>query len=809
MQQEQLADAVRALVQETGLSRAQIAQRAGLPSRTIGSWANGLVRRPRRWQDLLRFAAGAGLNEAQTNRLLRSAEYNDITTLRQAADPSDQDLFSNWQQTQAPHQIPRLDVQHVAGRDAERAQLAHRLRRGGQVCVVQGMGGVGKSTLATIVAHTAAPYFAGGVLWANLRHSDVESVLAGWGQALDIDLSVYTGTVGRAARLWSIFARQRLLIILDDVVDAAAIKPLLPSRHTECSVLVTTRRQSVANSLVANPDNLINLQPLLADDSVSILAATASPERVAAEPEAAAAIGELLGHLPLALTIVGRVCRVRRRSLERMRTRLQALHSRLDPLQIGPGEAVRDVFEETWTLLSAEEQDAFRALAIFGGRPFQPATFARVTDLTHDVAEDRLDTLYTLALLSIESEAPRRYRQHPLLAAFAYEKLERVAPAEIRFAAVVLEFVEQHADEYARLLAEWGHIKAAVETTHRHREDDMLLTFVRLLRPIWFARGLYSDARQAYAWSTVAVNDDAAAATIALDYGQACLEQSDYEQARHRLAYSLDRFTALGDDRGIADAHYHLARAAMDQDQLEAAGTHLQDAWRHYQQAEAAPGLANVLYRQGRIAYLRGQYDATDAFTLDSLKLLRQVGDARGELRSLNLLSMSAMEQKDEARAQHYCEQALALSEQLDDIPEQTACSYVLTNLLRMQGEFAAARRFGRKSLVGSREQGDRATEANVLVLLARVENDAFERAGDADLQQALQDAEHALTLYDEIAFEWGRAAGLITVGMLQRNLGDPAAARASWQEGRRLADVLSSQVLIGRLTDLLRSLPL
>ncbi|MCO5195647.1 MAG: NB-ARC domain-containing protein [Anaerolineae bacterium] len=809
MQQQFFADVIRDLIDQSGLSRAQIARQAGIPSRTIGSWANGLVNRPRHWQDLVRFAAGAQLTEAQANRLLTAADYEPVATLRfKAGNDADRSLLSPWESAETPFQLPRRDLAVFIGRSAERAHIAAVLQEGGQLCVIQGMGGVGKSTLAATVARDIAAAFPDGVLWADLRTTTPDAVLEGWGQAFGIDLTHFTSTMSRAARMWSVFAQRRILIVLDDVIDAAQVKPLLPSRHTACAILVTTRRQTVADSLTANPHNRIALTPMDMEASMALLAASADSAVVDADPETAQSICDLLGHLPLALTIFGRVCRARRRPLAAMQHRLLALRSRLDHLQLGQDEAVRTAFEQTWELMTPAERDAFRLLAVLGGRMFEGAVYAAVADVDQFSAEDQLDALYTLALLDIVSDQPRRYRQHPLLAAYAHEKLDDAAPAERRFIAYYHAFVRDNIADYTALLAEWGHTKAALEMAHRLQENGILLDMVLLLRPVWFARGLHSDSREAYRWAALAAPDDETAAAIALAHGEACLEQSDYTPARERLEFSMARFTASGDVLGSADAHYHLARVDIEQDQLTGAKDHLNAAWRGYQELEHVGGMANALYRQGRIAYQSSDYAQTDSLLVDSLKLQQLVGDERGELRVLLLLSMSALEQKELSRAQSYCEAAFAISSQLDDIGEQAACCYVLANLHRLQHSFENARAMGLKSLDFSRQEGNRATEANVLLLLARNERDAYTLSDAGDLSQALQYAQHSMAFYDEIGFTYGRAAGAVTLGLIYRGLGNRDAARASWEEGLHLAEKLSNQVLIARCSELLTTLP-
>ena len=88
--------------------------------------------------------------------------------------------------------VPALP-NHFLGRDALVDNLVQRLLAGQSTALLaEGLPGVGKTTLAVVLAHHPAilAHFSDGVLWAGLGPTpDVPSTLVAWANALGIDVS--------------------------------------------------------------------------------------------------------------------------------------------------------------------------------------------------------------------------------------------------------------------------------------------------------------------------------------------------------------------------------------------------------------------------------------------------------------------------------------------------------------------------------------------------------------------------------------------------------------------------------------------
>jgi tetratricopeptide (TPR) repeat protein len=90
--------------------------------------------------------------------------------------------------------------------------------------------------------------------------------------------------------------------VLDNARDPAQVRPLLPGGGG-CLVVVTSR-SALAGLAAAEGARPLRLGPLDDEQAALLLAARLGPERIAAEPEAAAELADRCGHLPLALAVM-------------------------------------------------------------------------------------------------------------------------------------------------------------------------------------------------------------------------------------------------------------------------------------------------------------------------------------------------------------------------------------------------------------------------------------------------------------------------------------------------------------------------
>lgn len=213
-----------------------------------------------------------------------------------------------------PRQLPGA-IRHFSGRVAPLAAL-HRLLDEGdppaadmRIATINGMAGVGKTSLALHWAHLVASDFPDGQLYCNLRGFDaalsptdpmdvLRALLNALGlpaQGMPQDLDSMSATYR------SLLAGRRTLIVLDNVRDADQVRPLLPGSPT-CLALVTSSDPLTSLTAIdgAIPLNLGLFNPAEARE---LLHRRLGRQRVAAAPRVTDDLIALCARLPLALTV--------------------------------------------------------------------------------------------------------------------------------------------------------------------------------------------------------------------------------------------------------------------------------------------------------------------------------------------------------------------------------------------------------------------------------------------------------------------------------------------------------------------------
>ncbi|MBO0880625.1 MAG: helix-turn-helix domain-containing protein, partial [Mycobacterium sp.] len=169
-----------------------------------------------------------------------------------------------------PAQLPH-DVAGFASREAELARLD-----GSGIVLVHGRPGVGKTALAVHWAHSVARGYPDGQLFLNLRghHPTLAPLSAAEAMgrllgSLEVSWAPVRGDPDEGANLWrSVVAGRRLLIVLDDAVDADQVRPLLPGTGG-CGVVVTSRHH-LADLVVRDGADSIALDVLPAAGSLGL-----------------------------------------------------------------------------------------------------------------------------------------------------------------------------------------------------------------------------------------------------------------------------------------------------------------------------------------------------------------------------------------------------------------------------------------------------------------------------------------------------------------------------------------------------------
>jgi hypothetical protein len=207
--------------------------------------------------------------------------------------------------TGIPFQVPPLPTYYV-DRTETREWLKRSLLKEGTaqyrtlvVSAVYGLGGIGKSVLATALAldREVQKRFPDGVLWVTLgQHPEILSFLGNWIQALrDFD---YKPTTVEAAstHLRSLLYNKRMLLVVDDAWKSEDVE-WFRIGGARCRILVTTREAHITGA------ERVDLEQMKPDEAISLLEGYLRKTLMDEERELALQFANAVGYLPLALEL--------------------------------------------------------------------------------------------------------------------------------------------------------------------------------------------------------------------------------------------------------------------------------------------------------------------------------------------------------------------------------------------------------------------------------------------------------------------------------------------------------------------------
>ncbi|MEU9092821.1 BTAD domain-containing putative transcriptional regulator [Streptomyces sp. NPDC048428] len=293
------------------------------------------------------------------------------------------------------------DLADFTGRTRELEAVTAQLgREGGPPVLLTGPAGVGKTALAVRVAHHLAARYPDGVVATRLCAEDGSarpwtSVLAELARSLGCT-ERFPADREEAATAWrSWLSGRRILLLLDDVPDAAALGPLLPPSGPTAALVTSRSRLPCLESA-----HRTELPPLSAEEALDLLGGIIGRTRLAAEYPAAARIATATGLLPFALRAGGnRLSVLRHMPLGQYADRLEHPLEALDELAAG-SLGVRARLAGAWARLTVPARSTLHALAALPDPAFSLSTAAHALGLDGRNAQRALEDLIDAGVLA-------------------------------------------------------------------------------------------------------------------------------------------------------------------------------------------------------------------------------------------------------------------------------------------------------------------------------------------------------------------------------------------------------------------------
>jgi tetratricopeptide (TPR) repeat protein len=574
----------------------------------------------------------------------------------------------------APALLPP-DIADFVGRSDHIGRLVDLLTRSDSPAAVPlvalvGRAGVGKTTLAVHVAHRLTDTFPDGQLFVDLhgagpRPADPLEVLGRFLVALGMEArALPEGLDERRESFRGLTAGRRILLVLDNAAGVRQIQALLPGDPT-CAVLVTSQRPIGALSA-----HVLNVDGFDDESARALLERIAGRRRVSAEPEAAAEIARLCGHLPLAIRVSGARLAARRHwRLGHLADRLRDEESRLDELTDGDVN-VRASLTLGYQTLTEETKRALRLLGLLETRTFPGWVVAALLGTSLKKAEHHVEALLDSGLLAdhrIDASGQPRYRFHDLVRLFARERAE----AE--------ETAGQRKDALTCALGAWLGLAEAAD----HQLPERAVATIRGSAPRWNvtaspSRPLVGDA---LTWF------DSERASLVAAVEQAC--RADLDELAWELSACTVNYYAF---RGLHEEWSHTHELALET--CVKAGNALGKAV----MSRNLGCLRMTGLKTPPLAALDDTDEATTAF--------RRIGSVHGEVDVLSLQVFSLRHQGDFDKALIRSARGMVLAERAGYALGQARLWYGRAVIHREQGRYEYAARCARECFALARHVG-------------------------------------------------------------------------------------------------------
>ena len=618
-----------------------------------------------------------------------------IGTVIEPSGPVKQDFIT---QIIKPHEKPPVPRIHdppkdFVGRREKLNEIMANFDNEANITGLWGMGGVGKTALALVLAERLKSRFPDGQLFLKLDGMSENPLSPA--EALSKAIRAFRGFGERLPedqddlqRLYnSVLAGKYVLILLDSAADGKQVEPLIPPK--DCALLITSRKKF---SLPGMPEPFF-LGALEPSDARDLLLRICP--RVGGQAENMAM---LCGHLPLALRAAASLLAVK--SDLNPSSYLEELRSERTRLKkIGKEGVELDVeasFNLSYIRLSAEMASVFRRLSVF------PSDFDSQAEEFVCQDENHLNLSELVPLSLVEFLGAGRYRLHDLARVFADLRLDNEIRGSLQM---------RHAEYYKNVLSkidelyikgekdaiagrelfdkEWTNIKsgqkwsedAVILETGKKLSKDLFLEMEPALHLCSdyasegaYAIGILLSPRERIHWLETALlasnllKDTKKQCEHLSNIGIAYVQVGEFDKAKDVLEKRFSLSHIIGDLRGESNAIGNLGAAYLASGDIAQAielfEQHLTFVRINGDRRGEAKDLGNL-----GLAYadLNKPQEAIDCIE-QALKICREIRDPQGEEAALGNLGLAYSKLGNTDKAIEYYEMHLAIARDIGDL---------------------------------------------------------------------------------------------------------------------------------------------
>jgi tetratricopeptide (TPR) repeat protein len=674
--------------------------------------------------------------------------------------------------------LPR-DINDFTGREEILARLLTAIRHvsvssGHQITVhsIEGMGGVGKTSLAVHIAHQIARDQLDAVLFIDLRAHVPDKEPLSTHEALGILLadigvpgqSIPDNLEGRASYWRRELTDARVLVVLDNASGSDQVRDLLAG-GADCCFLITSRRRLVELEGVSS----LPLDTFSPSEAAALFTRVLGTERAVGQEADIVDVVRRLSYLPLAIRLTA--ARLRAHPTWAIRDIMER--------DIRQESGLEGVYNLSFRDLTSRQKEFFKLLSIHPALDITAEAAAVLTSTSRDESIEILDELYSRYL--VEEPLPHRFKLHDLIKEFANreastmgneveqrEAVLKLLSYDTFIASTASKLIGAHdifdtpnttndaaihppsneTEALAWFDAELGNLLACAH----YANDKELLPFawqlpasmMSYLRLRGFTTQIVSLLDGAL-HAVTHIQDKVGESHIRRRIGHISRLQGDFEVSRINLQKSLDFSKELDDRQSFAWCHHELGHLDRVTNHPAAAREHLTTAIATHRQLGNQTGVMTGETGLAIVLHASGETIAAREYFRDAIRIAIETADRRAQAFALFQLGVLERDTGEYETARGLLTDAFAIYDAAGNRAGQADCYLNIATIDRLNGHYEEARRNLSKALNIYVELGYRRGEADTYHEFAAT----TDSAGDSAMSMVYR--ERAATIYAEL----------------------------------------------------------
>jgi len=313
-----------------------------------------------------------------------------------------------------PFYVPR-EISHFTGRTSYQETVVKHLKEG-NIVLIHGQAGVGKTALAISIAHQMKAFFPDGILWYQMDCSSMMDILSSIAIACGENISKVQDLSIRSSIVRSLTAKKQFLIVLDNVSSEKNLEYILPN-NSSSGILLTSQQPAISTNQI---DERINLQAFTFEETSEFFENVIGTVQSNENSKDIEKLYLLTGGLPLAIQVAAKHILHHNTTIGEF---LKLLLSEKKTLKAFTyhDKNIHAVFEASFSKLNKIEKDILVSAGVFLGKDFSLEAVGSINNISASETIEHLRTLWRFSL--VEKSVGRRYRIHPLVKIFVAPKI--------------------------------------------------------------------------------------------------------------------------------------------------------------------------------------------------------------------------------------------------------------------------------------------------------------------------------------------------------------------------------------------------